>query len=143
MSFCRSSRKHWLFLAAAVLFEVTGTTVMTLARSGAWLMTPRAGMALMFGLVGLSYYCLSLAIRGLPVGVAYAFWEGVGLVLITLVSVLALGEAMTPTHLLALAAVLCGAALIRRGTSSPHARHGGNRNAASDRPSGDADSEDI
>ena len=33
----------------------------------------------MFALIGLSYYCLALAATGLPIGVAYAFWEASGL----------------------------------------------------------------
>ena len=83
--------RYWFYLLGAVLFEVAGTSVMKLSQSGAWLVGAHAGLAAMLALIGLSYYCLSLSVRGLPIGVAYAFWEGLGLTLITLVSVLALG----------------------------------------------------
>ena len=34
----------------------------------------------------LSFYCLSLVLRSIPMGVAYAIWSGLGIVLITLVA---------------------------------------------------------
>lgn len=54
---------------------------------------------------------------GVPIGVAYAFWEGLGLTMITLVSVFLLGEAMNLQRFMALLAVLSGALLIHHGTS--------------------------
>ena len=48
---------------------------------------------------------------------AYAFWEGLGLTMITLVSVFRLGEAMNLQRFMALLAVLSGALLIHHGKS--------------------------
>lgn len=67
---------------------------MKMSQHEGWLLGPNAGLIAMFALIGLSYYCLALAATGLPIGVAYAFWEGLGLTMITLVSVFLLGEAM-------------------------------------------------
>lgn len=113
-----SHLKHWFFLFCAIVLEVAGTSVMKVSQNGAGWLGPGAGLILMFALIALSYYCLSLAATGLPIGVAYAFWEGLGLTLITLVSVFLLGEAMNLRRLLALAAILAGALLIHHGTTA-------------------------
>ena len=54
---------------------------------------------------------------GLPVGVAFAFWEGFGLTLVTLAGFLVLGEQPSLTRLLGLCCVLGGALLVHKGTS--------------------------
>lgn len=113
-----SHLKHWFFLFCAIVLEVAGTSVMKVSQNGTGLLGPGPGLILMFALIALSYYSLSLAATGLPIGVAYAFWEGLGLTLITLVSVFVLGETMNLRRLLALAAILAGALLIHHGTTA-------------------------
>lgn len=110
--------QYWLFLLGAIAFEVAGTSVMKLSQSDQWLIGPGTGIAVMLCLIVLSYYLLALAVQGLPVGVAFAFWEGLGLTFITLVSVFALGETMNPARFAALVCVLAGALLIHHGTQS-------------------------
>ena len=106
--------KHWFFLFCAIVFEVGGTSVMKMSQHEGWLL---AGLMSLCALSGRSDYCLALAATGLPIGVAYAFWEGLGLTMITLVSVFLLGEAMNMQRFFALLAVLGGALLIHHGTS--------------------------
>lgn len=108
--------RYWLFLFGAIVFEVAGTCVMKLAQNGVML-TPQSGYVLMLLMIGVSYFLLSLSTQRLPVGVAFAFWEGLGLTFITLVSVLTLHEPLTPGRVAALCAVLGGAMLIHHGTS--------------------------
>ena len=119
-----TNMKYWFFLACAVVFEIGGTSVMKLSQLPGSLLGEHAGLLIMFALLILSYYFLSLSVEGLPVGVAYAFWEGLGLTLITLVSVLVVGEAMNLQRFLALLAVLGGALLIHHGTASTHTDSG-------------------
>jgi small multidrug resistance pump len=35
---------------------------------------------------GIAFYCLSLTLRSIPVGIVYAIWSGAGIVLISLVA---------------------------------------------------------
>lgn len=107
---------HWICLLGAIVFEVGGTTFMKMSQGWTWPFAAQAGVAGMLVLIALSYYLLSLSTTGLPVGVAFAFWEGLGLTLITLASVLILGEHMNMMRFLALCAVLAGALLIHHGT---------------------------
>ncbi|MFV0421313.1 DMT family transporter [Oleidesulfovibrio sp.] len=115
---------HWVCLVGAIAFEVAGTTIMKAAQSWEMLYGPQLGIVLMLVLIGLSYYLLSLATTALPVGVAFAFWEGLGLLFITLSSVLLLGEEMTLKRFVALCAVAGGVLLVHHGTSSGDAGDG-------------------
>lgn len=103
---------YWSCLLASIVFEVAGTSVMKLSQES-W---PVLGMGCMYLLLGLSYFFLARAVVKLPVGVAYAFWEGLGLTLITIVSVLLLGERLDATRLAALCMVLAGTLLVHHGT---------------------------
>jgi len=104
--------RSWIYLFAAIGFEVVGTTSMKLTHA----LYPVAGLLLMYLMVGLSYFFLSLAIKHVPVGVAYALWEGIGIVLISLVSAAWLGEDLTLEKALGLVVMIAGILLVKSGT---------------------------
>lgn len=108
---------HWLCLTGAILTEVAGTVVMKMSHGWAFPYAAQVGLVGMLALVALSYYMLALSTTALPVGVAFACWEGLGLSLITLSSVFVVGEQMSLTRFLALCCVMGGVMLIHRGTS--------------------------
>ena len=107
---------HWYCLLGAIILEVGGTTVMKLAQGWAFAHAALLGLTLMWLAIGLSYYLLALSTTGLPVGVAFACWEGLGLTLITLSSALILDESLTLKRVLGLVCVLAGALLVHHGT---------------------------
>ncbi len=118
-----TSRYHWYCLLGAILFEVGGTTVMKLAQGWGFPHANMVGLGCMWAAIGISYYLLARATTGLPVGVAYALWEGLGLTCVTVVSVVLLEEALTVPRISGLFCVLAGAALVHHGTGSSHAEH--------------------
>lgn len=69
----------FFYLAIAILAEVVGTSALK-ASNGFTVWLPSAVVAVAYGV---SFYFLSLALRAIPVGVAYAIWSGVGIVLIS------------------------------------------------------------
>lgn len=70
---------NWIYLAIAILSETVATTALN-ASAG----FTRAGPAALVVVgYGLAFYFLSLTLRTIPLGVAYAVWSGVGIVLIT------------------------------------------------------------
>jgi small multidrug resistance pump len=95
---------NWIFLGIAIVFEVAGTTSLKLANGGSslrWLFTA-------FGLYGVSLLTLSLALRSLPVGVAYAIWAGIGTVLVVIIGTLVFQETATPFKLACIALIVAG-----------------------------------
>lgn len=111
--------RSWFYLLTAIFFEVVGTTSMKFATQYA----PLLGYLAMYVLIGLSYFFLALAVKRVPVGVAYALWEGIGIVLITAVSVAWLGESLGLAKALGLAVMVVGILLIKFGTrTEPVAR---------------------
>ncbi|WP_031296328.1 SMR family transporter [Pseudogulbenkiania ferrooxidans] len=101
----------WLILMAAIVCEIVGTSFMAIAaRSGGYL-----GYLWMSLALALSYYLLSLALRAISVGVAYAVWEGLGLVGLTAVSVWLFGEKLVPQEVLGLGLALLGLVFVTMG----------------------------
>lgn len=64
----------WIWLILAGLFEMTGVIMINQLhrRRDIW---SALGLAAGFGL---SFVCLALAMRALPMGTAYAVWTGIG-----------------------------------------------------------------
>lgn len=70
----------YLYLAIAIVAEVIATTALR-AADGFTVLIPSA-----ISIAGyvVAFYFLSLTLRGMPVGIAYAIWSGVGIILVSL-----------------------------------------------------------
>jgi small multidrug resistance pump len=75
-----NNRMSWLYLGIAILAEVIGTTALK-ATNGFSKLIPSLIVVVAYGA---SFYFLSLTLKVIPVGIAYAIWSGVGIVLIAL-----------------------------------------------------------
>lgn len=71
----------YVYLLIAIIAEVVGTSALK-ASDGFTKWIPTAIVAIGYGL---AFYCLSLVLRNIPVGVTYAMWSGLGIVFISLV----------------------------------------------------------
>ena len=67
---------------------------------------------------GISFYFLALALRTMPVGVVYAIWSGLGIVLITLVGVVYFKQYLDMAALVGMGLIICGVAVIHIFSSS-------------------------
>ena len=73
----------YVWLAVAIVAEVIGTSALR-ASEGFTRLAP--ALVVVAG-YGLAFYCLSMTLKSMPVGIVYAIWSGVGIVLITLVAI--------------------------------------------------------
>ena len=99
----------YLYLAIAIVSEVIGTSALK-ATEGFTRLAPSAIVVVGFGV---SFSVLALALKSLPVGVAYAIWSGVGVALITLIGWLAFGQRLDAPALAGIALIVGGVVVIR------------------------------
>ncbi len=103
----------YLFLALAIVGEVIATTFLkfTSGDRAVWWAYIIVGV----GYVG-AFWMLSLTLsRGVPLGIAYAIWAGVGVVLVAIISWLAFKESLTWQQLVGIALVVGGVVLLEVG----------------------------
>ncbi len=94
----------YLYLATAIIAEVIATSSMKLSDGFTrplWSIITILGYAIAF-------YCLSLTLKTIPTGVAYAIWSGVGIVLIALISWLFQGQKLDAPAIGGMALIVAG-----------------------------------
>ncbi len=74
---------HYLYLVVAIVAEVIATSCIKATESFTRLWP---SLAVVVG-YGVAFYLLSLVMQKIQVGVAYAIWSGMGIVLVTIVSI--------------------------------------------------------
>ena len=78
----------WVYLLLAIVSEVVATSALKSSESFSRLWP---SVLTVVG-YGVAFYLLSLTLRELPVGIAYAIWSGVGIVLVSLAAVVLFGQ---------------------------------------------------
>ncbi|RJS95126.1 multidrug efflux SMR transporter [Salinisphaera sp. Q1T1-3] len=98
----------YVYLFIAIVAEIAGTTM--LARSEQFTRwAPTLGMAIAYIL---SFYLLTLALRTIPLAIAYAFWGGLGIVLTVLVGVFFLRQPIDAVGVAGIALIVAGVIVI-------------------------------
>lgn len=92
--------------------EIIGTLSMKYASVSGGM----TGLIVMYVMITASYVMLSMAIKRVALGVAYALWEGVGILSITLFSVLWFDEPISLLKVLGLVTLIAGIMLVKSGT---------------------------
>lgn len=78
----------YVFLMVAIVAEVVATALLK-SSDGFTKLAPSVGTVVGYGI---AFYLLSLTLRTMPTGMAYAVWSGVGIVLTALVAWLIHGQ---------------------------------------------------
>ena len=99
----------YLYLGIAVAAEVIATSALK-ASDGFTRLLPSLIVVVGYGI---AFYFLSLVLKTVPVGVAYAVWSGAGIVLIGLVGWLALKQPLDLPAMLGMGLIIAGVAVIQ------------------------------
>lgn len=100
--------QHWILLAIAIVSEVIATSCLKSAE-GFTRLWP--SLVVVVGYL-LAFYLLSLTLKTIPVGIAYAIWSGVGIVLIALSGWLFLGQSLDIPAVIGLTLIIAGVMVI-------------------------------
>ena len=99
---------HWAYLLVAIVAEVVATSALK-AANGFTVLVPSL---LVCGGYAAAFWCLSLALRGIPLGVAYALWSGIGLVLVSAVGWRLYGQTLNAWAILGIALIGVGVVVL-------------------------------
>lgn len=98
----------YLALAVAIALEVAGTTALQASQQ-----FTRPLPTVVMGACYLSaFYFLSLALRVVPMGIAYAIWSGLGIVLISIVGLVVFKQKLDLPAILGLGMIVSGVIVV-------------------------------
>ena len=97
-----------MYLAVAIVAEVIATSALK-ASEGFSRLVP--SLAVVAG-YGIAFFCLSLTLRTIPVGIVYAIWSGVGIVLIALAGYFVFGQVLDAPALIGMGLIVAGVLVI-------------------------------
>jgi len=98
----------WFLLAIAITGEVVATTALK-ASDGftKW----NYGIISIVG-YGVAFYFLSIVLKTMPVGIAYAIWAGAGVAMVTLIGIFLFGQKLDLYAYLGIALIVSGVAVL-------------------------------
>jgi small multidrug resistance pump len=99
----------YALLIAAILCEVVATSALK-AAEGFTRLWPSVIVTVGYGL---AFYFLSLTLRTIPVGIAYAIWSGIGIVLIAVIGWIVYRQSLDGPAVTGIALILAGVLVIQ------------------------------
>ncbi|EET1787734.1 multidrug efflux SMR transporter [Escherichia coli] len=98
----------WIFLFIAILSEVVATASLKLSEGFTKLIP---SVVVVIGYV-IAFYCLSLTLKSIPLGIAYALWSGLGIVTVSILGWFIFGQKLDGWGLLGMLLIICGALVL-------------------------------
>ncbi|MCC6293497.1 MAG: multidrug efflux SMR transporter [Bryobacterales bacterium] len=100
---------NWVYLVAAIGAEVVATSALK-ASEGFSRLWP--SLVVVAG-YGIAFYCLSMTLRTIPMGLAYAIWSGLGIVLIATIGWLLFGQRVDAAGIAGMSLIVAGVVVIQ------------------------------
>ncbi|MEI4473661.1 DMT family transporter [Frigidibacter sp. MR17.24] len=107
----------YAILVVAIFFEVVGTTLLQQSQQFTRLL-PSIGVGLSYAA---SFWCLSIVLKTLPVGVTYAIWSGLGIVLLSIIGYVVFRQRLDTAALVGLGFIVTGILIVNLfSKAAPH-----------------------
>ena len=100
--------KNWLFLTIAISSEVIATSALKSSEG----FTRLAPSFIVVAGYGAAFYFLSLTLKSIPVGIAYAVWSGLGIVLVTAIAWILHGQKLDFWGFVGIGLIVSGVAVL-------------------------------
>lgn len=100
--------KHLAFLLLAIVFEIIGTSLLKVSEQFTKLIPTSISIVSYI----IAFYLLSLSLKTLPVGIAYAIWSGVGIVFISLIGYFHFKQALDTAAIIGIALIVVGVLVV-------------------------------
>lgn len=94
----------WIVLFIAVLGEVVATTSLKLSE-GFTRLVPSVVVVIGYAI---AFYCLSITLKSIPLGIAYAVWSGLGIVTVSILGWLIFGQKLDIWAMLGMLLIISG-----------------------------------
>ncbi|GHA50178.1 DMT family transporter [Photobacterium aphoticum] len=111
-----SALPAYVSLSAAILFEVIATSLLPRTQS----FTSLPYTVTVLGCYGLAFFLLSVTVKTLSIGVAYAIWCGVGIVLVASAGWLLHGQKLDVATVIGMALIIAGVIIINLFSGNGH-----------------------
>ena len=98
----------WLLLLIAIIGEVIATTAL---KASEGFSRPLPSVVVVVG-YGVAFYFLSMTLKTIPVGIAYALWSGVGIVLISLLGWIVFKQSLDAPAVIGMGLIVAGVLVI-------------------------------
>jgi small multidrug resistance pump len=107
----------YVLLLIAITAEVIATSALKAAEGFS---KPLPSAIVVVG-YAVAFYCLSLTLKVLPVGIAYAIWSGVGIVLVAAIGLVVYGQKLDLPAIIGLGLIIAGVLVVNiLSKSVPH-----------------------
>lgn len=105
-----------VYLAIAIVGEVIATSFLR-ASAGFTQLVPSVIVIVGYSV---TFYFFSLALQTIPVGIGYAIWSGVGIIIVSIIAFFAYGQTLDLPALIGIGLILAGVLVINLFSSSGH-----------------------
>ncbi|WP_339386820.1 multidrug efflux SMR transporter [Vibrio caribbeanicus] len=99
----------YLYLAIAIVAEVIATGAL---KSSAGFSKLGPSLLVILG-YGIAFYFLSIVLKTIPIGIAYAIWSGLGIVLVSLLGILFFKQSLDTAAIIGLSLIVIGVIVIQ------------------------------